>query len=118
MLYCGLLSSPPAATPHTHHLPAKLVHPVTNKTHLSSLLLTASCHLAQAAARGLMRAGDRVVVSQCPRVNEQFPVMAEAGVVKILTIDTDGKQCKPPVPMDSFRHHDGPACPHDERDLA
>lgn len=31
-----------------------------------------------------------MVVSQCPRVNERFTVMAEAGVVKILTMGPDG----------------------------
>lgn len=44
----------------------------------------------QANQRGLLGPGDRVVVSQCPRVNERFSVMAEAGVVKILTIGEDG----------------------------
>lgn len=53
--------------------------------------------LLQANTRGLIKAGDRVVVSQCPRVNERFPVMAEAGVVKILTIDSDGVQPANPV---------------------
>lgn len=44
----------------------------------------------QANRRGLITPGDRVVVSQCPRINERFSVMAEAGVVKILTIGQDG----------------------------
>jgi hypothetical protein len=51
----------------------------------------------QANKRGLIRGGDRVVVSQCPRVNERFPVMAEAGVVKILTISEDGVTAANPV---------------------
>ena len=46
--------------------------------------------MLQANRRGLLGPGDRVVVSQCPRVNERFPVMAEAGVVKILTVGADG----------------------------
>jgi hypothetical protein len=44
----------------------------------------------QANSRGLLLPGDRVVVSQCPRINDRFDVMAEAGVVKILTIGADG----------------------------
>lgn len=55
--------------------------------HLLSLL----CSAVQANSRGLLGPGDRVVVSQCPRVNERFDgVMSEAGVVKILTIGADG----------------------------
>lgn len=49
-----------------------------------------SCLFLQAHSRGLLGPGDRVVVSQCPRINERFNVMAEAGVVKILTIGADG----------------------------
>lgn len=41
----------------------------------------------QAKQRGLVATGDRVVVSQCPRVNSQFDCMQEAGVVKILTVE-------------------------------
>lgn len=49
------------------------------------------CCAVQANSRGLLGPGDRVVVSQCPRVNERFDgVMSEAGVVKILTIGADG----------------------------
>lgn len=51
----------------------------------------------QASSRGLIKAGDRVVVSQCPRINQRFPVMAEAGVVKILTIGPDGMHPANPV---------------------
>lgn len=58
--------------------------------------LACHCYL-QASSRGLIKAGDRVVVSQCPRVNERFPVMAEAGVVKILTIGPDGVHPANPV---------------------
>eukprot|EP00882_Tetradesmus_deserticola_P003032 GHRQ01003219.1.p1 GENE.GHRQ01003219.1~~GHRQ01003219.1.p1 ORF type:complete len:620 (+),score=293.12 GHRQ01003219.1:124-1860(+) len=53
--------------------------------------------LQEANKRGLIKAGDRVVISQCPRVNERFPVMAEAGVVKILTISQDGVTAANPV---------------------
>eukprot|EP00878_Enallax_costatus_P015297 GHUV01016018.1.p1 GENE.GHUV01016018.1~~GHUV01016018.1.p1 ORF type:complete len:346 (+),score=100.80 GHUV01016018.1:1137-2174(+) len=53
--------------------------------------------LQEANSRGLIKAGDRVVVSQCPRINERFPVMAEAGVVKILTIGPDGVHPADPV---------------------
>ncbi|KAF6260927.1 pyruvate kinase [Scenedesmus sp. NREL 46B-D3] len=53
--------------------------------------------LQEASKRGLIRAGDRVVISQCPRVNDRFPVMAEAGVVKILTISQDGVTASNPV---------------------
>lgn len=38
-----------------------------------------------------------MVVSQCPRMNERFPVMAEAGVVKILTVGADGMTPDDPV---------------------
>jgi len=51
----------------------------------------------QAKNRGLLGPGDRVVVSQCPRMNERFPVMAEAGVVKILTVGADGMTPDDPV---------------------
>ena len=53
----------------------------------------------QAAARGLIKSGDRVVVSQCPRLNDRFPCMAEAGVVKILTIGSDGQKEQKPVTL-------------------
>jgi hypothetical protein len=47
--------------------------------------------LQEANRRGLLGPGDRVVVSQCPRINDRFGgTMAEAGVVKILTIGADG----------------------------
>lgn len=52
-----------------------------------------------AAARGLIKSGDRVVVSQCPRLNDRFPSMAEAGVVKILTIGSDGQKEQKPVTL-------------------
>jgi hypothetical protein len=47
-------------------------------------------HPPQANSRGLLGPGDRVVVSQCPRINDRFSCMAEAGVVKILTMGADG----------------------------
>lgn len=53
--------------------------------------------IMQAKDRGLIKAGDAVVVSQCPRVHDRFPVMAEAGVVKILTISEDGVTAADPV---------------------
>lgn len=64
---------------------------------LLCFLITAAVAVAAAAPaavqahrRGLLGPGDRVVVSQCPRINDRFTVMAEAGVVKILTIGADG----------------------------
>lgn len=45
---------------------------------------------SQAHSRGLLGPGDRVVVSQCPRINDRFSCMSEAGVVKILTMGADG----------------------------
>ncbi|WIA08782.1 hypothetical protein OEZ85_008204 [Tetradesmus obliquus] len=64
-------------------------------------ILKAALH--EANKRGLIRGGDRVVVSQCPRINERFPVMAEAGVVKILTISDNGVTPADPVVV----HDDG-----------
>ncbi|KAI8470661.1 MAG: pyruvate kinase [Monoraphidium minutum] len=47
--------------------------------------------LRVARERGLTRPGDRVVVSQCPRVEQKFAAtMLERGVVKILTLAADG----------------------------
>ncbi|KIY95848.1 hypothetical protein MNEG_12113 [Monoraphidium neglectum] len=47
--------------------------------------------LRVAAEKGLTRPGDRVVVSQCPRVTQLFgDTMREAGVVKILQLAADG----------------------------
>lgn len=44
--------------------------------------------LEHAVSVGLLKAGDRVVVSQCPRVNPRFKdTMAEAGTVKMLLVD-------------------------------
>lgn len=64
-------------------------------------ILKAALH--EANKRGLIRGGDRVVVSQCPRINERFQVMAEAGVVKILTISDNGVTPADPVVV----HDDG-----------
>ncbi|GBG00331.1 pyruvate kinase [Raphidocelis subcapitata] len=50
-----------------------------------------SAALRVAAERGLTRPGDRVVVSQCPRVTQRWgDTMSEAGVVKILSLGADG----------------------------
>ncbi|KIZ01912.1 pyruvate kinase [Monoraphidium neglectum] len=47
--------------------------------------------LRVAHERGLTRPGDRVVVSQCPRVHQKHAdTMQERGVVKILTLGADG----------------------------
>eukprot|EP00775_Hariotina_reticulata_P003649 gene3649-3910_t len=81
--------------------------------------------LQEAKARGLMKPDDRVVVSQCPRVNERFPVMAEAGVVRILTIGDDGVTpadpvvvCEAGLPKCTSRHVFGSAAAiHDTSDL-
>jgi pyruvate kinase len=44
--------------------------------------------LEHAASVGLLKKGDRVVVSQCPRVNPRFQeTMREAGTVKMLLVD-------------------------------
>lgn len=48
------------------------------------------CHLSplrllQAKAHGLVKVGDTVVVSQCPRHTDSS-VMQEAGVVKLVTV--------------------------------
>ncbi|KAI8477220.1 MAG: pyruvate kinase [Monoraphidium minutum] len=52
-------------------------------------VLTAALKVAQ--GRGLTRPGDRVVVLQCPRVQKLYAdSMQEAGVVKILTLGSDG----------------------------
>ena len=53
-------------------------------------VLTAALKVAR--ERGLTRPGDRVVVSQCPRASARFAAagMAEAGVVRILTLGADG----------------------------
>lgn len=42
----------------------------------------------QAKENGLVKTGDRVVVSQCPRdINSE--VMEEKGIVKLITVDDD-----------------------------
>lgn len=45
----------------------------------------------QAKAVGLVRAGDKVVISQCPRTGYS-DVMEEAGVVKLITVDDTDDQ--------------------------
>lgn len=47
--------------------------------------------IAYAKAVGLVRAGDKVVISQCPRTGYS-DVMEEAGVVKLITVDDTDDQ--------------------------
>jgi hypothetical protein len=79
-LHSSLAPSPPALLTPSHP-----PHPLKPPPRPPSI----SPH--QAKERGLTRPGDRVVVSQCPRVTQRHgDLMSETGVVKILTLGADG----------------------------
>lgn len=72
----------------------------------------------QAQERGLTRPGDRVVVSQCPRVTQRFgDVMSEAGVVKILTLGNDGVSTRVATAILNATGHVVGSREEDEQDL-
>lgn len=72
----------------------------------------------QAQERGLTRPGDRVVISQCPRVVQKYADrMLERGVVKILTLGADGVATRvASAVLDSAGHVVG-SVEEDEADL-
>lgn len=93
-----LQSSGPLRRTHMHtHQAHPLCFRIRPTPHCERPLRLDPYPSLQALRRGLLGPGARVVVSQCPRINDRFPVMAEAGVVKILTMGEDG--CTPCDPL-------------------